>query len=172
MKSILVTALVLFSGMTFAEVAADSTMSNSKHLAYATLGYGSHAFILGAEYENAFDRTYGLGAYFRDYAKLDGVGTPHIDPGFFTIGAFIRPHFTRGPWDLSFAPGVAITFINANSENPTETAFGPSLSVMLMYQVKSNLSFGAEYFNLYDWTDSAYRGQIASDLSLKGRYHF
>jgi hypothetical protein len=152
-----------------AEMSADSVASSTKNVASANIGVGNHAFILGAEYENNFDRTYGLGGQARLYSNLDGQQNR---PGFFTLGGFIRPHFTRGPWDLAIAPGLALAFIGSTNTVSSRTTFGPSFSVLLMYQLTPRFALGVEHFELYSWFDNVYRGSVTSDFTLKGRFYF
>jgi hypothetical protein len=169
MKTSLLFLFALSFGICHADTSADSVISGSKHIASANIGVGDHAFIIGGEYENSFDRTYGLGGQARLYSNLDGAGG---NPGFFTIGGFVRPHFTRGPWDLAVAPGLALAFIASNGPVSSKTTLGPTLSILLMYQFTPKFAFGVEHFELYSWTDSTYRGQLTSDFTLKGRYYF
>lgn len=165
----LVLTLALFGSFSWAEGSADSAISAYKHTISGNLGWGNHNFIFGADYENAFDRNYGLGGLMRIYSKVD---SSRGNPGMFLIGGFIRPHFTRGPWDLSVAPGLGLTFINAAGNTSSTTSFGPNLSIMLMYQLKNNLALGVEYFSLFDWTTADYRGVLSQDMTVKIRFFF
>ncbi len=139
-------------------------MSNSS--AYANLGFSPGGLAFGGDFEMARDRIYGIGAFARIYSKDEDSGYP----GIFAFGAFIRPHFQRGPWDLYVSPGFALMFIDGASED--ETTIGPVMNIGLLYLLTNNVSLGLEHSTMVPWFGDAYKGVAMSDLHLKVRYQF
>lgn len=176
MKSALLGLVLLTSTVTFAQNSADTSITSTKHMVYAAAGITPGGLALAAEYENNFERTFGLGGMVRFYSKDDNrglVGTP----GLLAIGGFIRPHFTRGPWDFAVAPGFSLFFISGprgalGTNIPDQTGIGPTLTLSVMYQLKQNFALGAEQFMGYDWSGGTYRGQPFNDVMIKTRFHF
>ena len=175
MKTAFVALLLFAAPMSFAQNSADASITGTKHMVYASMGITSGGLALGAEYENNFERTFGLGGQVRFHSKEDNRGLAGA-PGMLSVGGFIRPHFTRGPWDLGVAPGFALFFINTPSNallnRDNYTGFGPTISVTVMYQLKQNFALGAEQFMGYDWSGGVYRGIPFNDVMVKGRFHF
>lgn len=149
-----------------AQVYSESAFTRSRHAAYANLGFTEGGFGLGAEYEYAAASTFGLGGYTRFYKK----DTDRSIPGYFTFGAFIRPHFHRKAWDFYVSPGFGVISIDDRSDD--ETTFGPSLAIGLMYQIQGQIAIGIENMKHYVWFSDDYRGLRVNDFMLKGRVSF
>ncbi len=164
-------ALILIfisSAVGHAQVSSETVLGQAKHMATAGVSFTPGGLAVGLEYENNFDRTYGLGAQLRISAKQDQPAVPGVT----AVGGFVRPHFTRGPWDLSIAPGLAILMLSSPNSRADVTGFGPTFSMTLMYQMTNQLAIGAENYHAYDWTGSAYRGQVSNDTMARVRLNF
>jgi len=171
MKTSLLGLVLLTSSVAFAQNSADTSITSTKHMVYAAAGISPGGLALSAEYENNFDRTFGLGGQVRFHSKDDNRGLVG-SPGLLAIGGFIRPHFTRGPWDFAVAPGFSLFFIQGPNRVPNQTGVGPTLTISVMYQIKQNIALGAEQFMGYDWSGGTYRGIPFNDVMVKGRFHF
>lgn len=144
----------------------------SKNLFLLSAGYGTGTFGASLEYENLKTSNFGYSAQARVYSSLNKETSPKFSPGLFTLGVAVKPHIQIGPIDLSVSPGIGVAIINSTSRDNSVTSLGPSLSIAALYAVNTIWSFGLEHFQLYDWTDSLYRGQVANDLMFKIRYAY
>lgn len=158
--------LILSSAVSFADDEVANT--SSKHQFLVNMGYTKGGIAFGADYENNFHRTYGVGGYVRMYGDNTDLSQGDIT----TFGVFVRPHFTRQSWDLYVSPGFG--FVQEElSGNNDESYFGPSLAVGLMYQFNYSLAIGVENFQIYGWFgDDNVVGQRSDELLAKLRYSF
>lgn len=147
---------------------SDSTYSKYQHSVVLAAGFTEGGFSLGADYEYAADRTYGIGGLTRFYNKDDDRGAN----GIVMFGAFIRPHFHRRAWDLYFNPGIAIINIDNASNGEDATTMGPLFAVGLLYQMGDTVAIGMENMMTSVWFDKDYYGVIMSDLMFRARFSF
>lgn len=163
-KKLLTVLLLLASASAYAEEAVNTA---SKHNFLVNLGYTHGGVAFGADYENAYHKTYGLGGYVRMYG--DNKDTSQGD--LTTFGIFIRPHFTRQSWDFYVSPGFG--FVQEEIASDDESYFGPSMAVGLLYQVNYNMAVGFENFQIYGWFgDDKAVGQRSDEMLAKFRYSF
>ena len=168
------TALIVLSSIGFISAPAmaeysESTFSKYEHAAWLALGFTQGGLSLGADYEYAADRTYGVGGLIRMYNKdSDAPGTAD---GVMVIGAFIRPHFHRRAWDLYVTPGFGI--INIDSVNGDDTTtLGPFMSYGVLYQMTPSVAVGMENMLTYVWFDEDTRGPVMEDIMMRARFSF
>lgn len=143
---------------------SERAYSDADHNIYGHMGFGRGGFVLGADYEYPFHKTYGLGGYFSMYSKDDENGAP----GLTALGVFIRPHFHRRSWEFYLSPGFGLLMYDGKYDD--ETALGPVFALGLTYQVTRDWAFGVESQSLYGWFADKARGQVESSLLAKVRY--
>lgn len=161
--SILVSLASLFTSMARADLA------EGKNALLVNFGVTPGGAALGLDFENGFNRTFGLGGYFR----IDPDDQTNHRNGITTIGGFIRPHFSRQQWDLYVSPGFGIVFLKPGDGSSTQTLLGPSWAIGLLYEFTGAVSFGLESMNYYSWLGKdAYRGELQNDLMAKFRFIF
>ena len=132
-------------------------------------GFTGGGMAIGIDYEHGYDRTFGIGGYFRMYPDDDSPQAPGIT----TFGAFIRPHFNRQNWDFSVAPGFGIMDYEPTLNRDDETLLGPSLMIGLLYELNSKISVGVEHMTMASWFgDKDYRGNISEEILAKFRMVF
>ncbi len=139
------------------------------HNVLMAIGVNTGGFSLGADYEYQGSNSFGLGGYTRFYQK-DSTA-PGTSAGYFTFGAFIRPHFYKKGWDLYVSPGFGVVNIDATS-GKSETSMGPSLALGLMYQLQNQIAFGVENMKTYSWFNEDYRGLLINDFMIRARMSF
>lgn len=149
-------------------LSAQAQSLNSQHSVYGNIGFTEGGLGLGADYEYAADATFGIGGYTRFYKK--DSEQPVTAPGYFTFGAFIRPHFNRKNWDLYVSPGIGIISIDGSQGD--KTTLGPSLGIGLLYQIQNQIAIGVENMKHYVWFSDDYRGLAVNDLMIKARVNF
>ena len=145
-----------------------ASLGLDRHAAYAAVGFTEGGFSIGLDYEYALAPTHGVGGYTRFYKKDDGRG----EPGIFTAGAFIRPHFKRQAWNFYVSPGFGVVSIDSSARGGSATSFGPSLAFGLLYQIQSQIAIGVENMKTHIWFSDRYRGQVMDDLMLRARVSF
>lgn len=150
-----------------AHAQSDFGSLGSPHSVYGNFGFTEGGFALGADYEYAADPTFGIGGYTRFYKKDSEL--PKTTPGYFTFGAFIRPHFNRKNWDLYVSPGFGVISIDGTTD---KTTVGPSLAIGLLYQVQSQIAIGVENMKHYVWFSEDYRGLVVNDFMIKAEISF
>ena len=166
MKQIIFAFILLFSPLAFAKFGDD-------HMVYAHLTFTEGGFGLGADYENEFSRSFGLGGYARLYAKDDDDKIRAH--GVNTFGAFVRPHFYRKNWDLYVGAGVGIAQVDsadASGGRDDETAIGPNFHIGLQYKMTREMSIGVENFKVYGWFAGDFKGLLVDSTAVTGRYNF
>jgi len=169
---VVATAIALFTG--FAALADENANVNAMHNLLVNVGFTTGGLGLGADYENGSNRSFGWGGYVRLYPgnKDRDLGTaPEVN----TFGAFVRPHFTRGAWDLYVSPGFGlITYDNKvnGAGHVDKTTFGPAMMLGLMYQFQSKMAFGVEETSLYGWFNEDIRGLLSQEMMAKFRFSF
>ena len=65
----LLSLLIAFTA-SFAMAQENVANTTSKHSLLIDAGWTDHGFTIGAEYENAYHRTFGIGGYFNFPAQL------------------------------------------------------------------------------------------------------
>lgn len=132
-------------------------------------GFSRGGMSLGVDYEHGYQKTFGLGGYFRNYPDNTSPRTA----GLTAVGAFIRPHFNRQAWDLYVSPGFGIISYKPVSGS-TDSLLGPSLALGLLYEMKPNVSFGIEHMMLSSWfgNNDVRGGVLAQELMAKLRFIF
>jgi len=152
----------------FAAEYSESTFSKYEHAAWVSLGFTNGGLSLGADYEYAADRTYGVGGLLRFYNKDDD----RTADGIMVIGGFIRPHFHRRAWDLYVTPGFGIINIDGARNRDDATTLGPFMSYGVLYQVAESMAVGVESMTTSVWFDEDYRGIVMTDVMFRGRFSF
>ncbi|MCB0420184.1 MAG: hypothetical protein KDD61_04265 [Bdellovibrionales bacterium] len=120
----------------------------------------------GAAYEYNQKKLIGFGVYFHHYAEDIAKGAT----GASILGAFFSPHIDHGDWDCYFMTGLAVIKIDKNVS--TESGFGPSFAVGVLYHIMDGIAFGIEKLDHFDWATSHDKGPIVSDLVAKIRVSF
>lgn len=155
------TVLFLAYTAAYAELAPDS------HSVQVNFGFSRGGTAIGADYEYGYDRTFGIGGYFRMLPDDRDNGANGVT----AFGAFIRPHFNRQNWDLYVSPGfgmVAYEPVGRDDEN----LLGPTLAIGLLYEFNPKMSFGVEQMNFYSWFgDDDYSGELAESV-LMAKFRF
>ncbi len=170
--SVLIFSVFLTIEDSFARDGRGAAETRSSSLILVSVGYGKGTFGGSIEYENLKAENFGYVAYGRVYSSLNQETSSNFSPGLMSLGVAVRPHMTVGPIDISISPGVGVAVISSTSRESSIATFGPSLSIAVLYAVNDIWSFGLEQFQLFDWTDPAYRGQVANDVMLKVRYAY
>jgi hypothetical protein len=167
MRNIITASLVVL-GLQSRAIAQEPTVNTtSPHNVLVNFGWTNSGMGIGVDYERAYHRTFGLGGYFRIYND-----DANENSGLMTVGAFIRPHFTRQAWDFYVSPGFGLVQQDLNANND-ETYFGPSLAIGLIYQWNYEMAFGVENMQIYGWFgDDAVKGMQSNELLAKFRYSF
>lgn len=158
--------------MSVSAMAQETANFAAQHSLLVNVGFSAGGMALGADYENGYSRTFGIGGYLRLYPDASGNdrklgGAPQIN----AFGAFIRPHFTRQQWDLYVSPGFGIVQVDLGGV-ADETTFGPVLMTGLLYQFTGTMAFGVEHMAIYAWLDEDIRGQVSDELLAKFRFSF
>lgn len=146
---------------------SESTFSRYDKSAWIAAGFSGGGLALGADFEYAADRTYGLGGMARFYQKDEDRG----QDGYMVIGAFIRPHFHRRAWDLFITPGLAIVNVDDTGGNDA-TSLGPFMSYGVLYQFSETAAFGLDNSVYTIWFDDDYRGVVLEDVMFRARFSF
>lgn len=152
--------------------AAHAEFEEGKNSMLFAFGFTEGGLGLGFDFEHGYHRTFGIGGYFRMYP--DSNSNPTAD-GITTVGAFIRPHFSRQAWDFYLSPGFGMISIDPASANrDDETLLGPSFAIGLLYEFTPQVSFGVEQMSLYSWFgEENYRGSVTvDDFMAKFRFIF
>jgi len=166
-NAILVSVFLSTTVLSASAFAAEAANTSSPHNLLFNFGWTEGGMSFGMDYENNFDRTYGLGGYVRMYGDDDDRGE------LTTFGVFVRPHFTRQSWDLYVSPGFGYVQEDRVVGNSDESYFGPSLAIGLLYQFTYAMAFGVENFQIYGWFgDDEVSGQRSNELLAKFRYSF
>lgn len=161
-------AFVLTSLPAFAEY-SESTFSKYENSVWLAAGFTEGGFSLGADYEYAADRTYGIGGMAKFYKK----DSSRPANGIFMFGAYIRPHFHRRAWDLYVSPGVAIINIDNTSANGDDTtSLGPFFQAGVLYQITPSVAIGMENQITAIWFDDDTRGIVKEDIMFRARFSF
>jgi hypothetical protein len=169
LRSVLLLILGFGASQAFAQGEySESTFSKYQHSVWLSTGFTEGGFSLGADYEYATDRTFGVGGLTRFYNK----DTDRSANGIVMFGAFIRPHFHRRAWDLYVNPGIAIINIDNASNGEDATTLGPLFAVGLLYQMGDTVAFGVENMMTSVWFDDDYLGVIMNDLMFRARFSF
>ncbi len=160
---------ILISLTTLMTSAAHADLAEGKNALLVNFGFTHGGAALGLDFENGFNRTFGLGGYFRIDPDDQTLGARGIT----TVGAFIRPHFSRQQWDLYVSPGFGILFVKPTDNSGSQTLLGPSWAIGLLYDFTPAISFGAESMSFASWFGKdVYRGYLQTDLMAKFRFIF
>lgn len=163
------TKLALSLMLFFASTFAHAEFPAGKNALLVNFGFTEGGMGLGLDYEHAYDRTYGLGAYFRMYPD----NTSPNAPGVTALGAFIRPHFNRQAWDFYLSPGFGFISYDPGGNADSESLIGPSFALGLLHEINANMSFGCEVMSLYSWFgEDDYRGGVSEEFMAKFRFIF
>jgi hypothetical protein len=164
LKKLFVTLVVIFAILPYSH----AEFAEGKNAVMGNLGFTRGGMTIAGEFENGYDRTYGIGGYFRMVQDEDNP----LSSGYTTIGAFIRPHFNRANWDFFVSPGFGLVFYEPGGGADKETLIGPSLTLGLLYEFNTSMSFGFDVFEAYSWFgEEDYRGELTnSAMTLKFRF--
>lgn len=171
MKKIILSAL-----LSLAPFVAHADFAQGSNALLANFGFNAAGVLIGFDYEHGYDRTYGLGGYFRMYPEKEKTSGNHqySQAGVTAVGGFIRPHFNRQNWDFYVSPGFGFfSYDKAGSAVDAESLMGPSLGIGLLYEITANISFGIEDFMIVGWFgEDAYRGVASEEITAKFRFIF
>jgi hypothetical protein len=173
MRRINLAAIILLAvstALTFTSLVAKADLPDGKNAGLASASVGPGGVAIGIEYENGYNHTYGVGAYFHLSPNDKAVGSN----GLTTVGVFVRPHFSRQAWDLYFTPGVGLMFVTPGNNDSNQALLGPSFGVGLLYEFNPKVSVGVDDTTYAGWIGGSdpYRGVIGSDLAAKVRVIF
>lgn len=169
MKGFFATLVFLISVPATASVTSSSAFGSFNSHVYGSVSFTKGGFALGGDYEMGYHRTFGVGGYARIYSKDDTLS----QHGMIAAGAFVRPHFHRGSWDVHFTGAMTIQSISAAKNTfSDETAIGPAIGWGMFYHLKDELSLGLEHLSHYGWFASKFKGLTMTDLAFKMRYSF
>lgn len=166
--------ILLTMGMAGASSAQETANPSAPHALLVNFGFTAGGMALGADYEHAIHRTFGIGGFLRLYPDNDDsqINRSSIN----AFGAFIRPHFTRQAWDFYVSPGFGIIqYERQLGANTTidETMMGPVMMIGLLYQLSNAVALGIEQTSIYGWFgDEDTRGQLSEEALAKFRFSF
>lgn len=166
-KLILFVFLIFFGFMARAEY-SESALTRYDHAVWGAIGFTDGGLSLGADYEFAADRTFGVGGLARFYKKDEDASAN----GVVVTGAFIRPHFHRQAWDLHVTVGAAIVNVDNASNGDDVTSLGPVWGLGLLYQLTETMAVGAENLSTAVWFDDDARGTVMEDIMFRMRFSF
>lgn len=105
---------------------------------------------LGAEYEVLDSDSTGTCGYIL-FSGRDSSSVKNTQ--FVSVGASIKAHYLKGPWNMSVAPGVGVSQVDVASASGTsqKTVFGPSVRWGALYDMNNGFSVGLENFTATNW---------------------
>ncbi|MCB9094781.1 MAG: hypothetical protein H6621_06905 [Halobacteriovoraceae bacterium] len=145
------------------EVKTKMKMRSHKQSLQPSLGMGRGGVIAGIDYERHHRKVGGYGFYLRLYQEDEEDGAR----GMTLLGALIRPHFRKGPWDFNITFGMGFNMVKGIYNQDDETALGGVWGASIAYNTGHNISFGVENIKAYGIFASDYKGIIADDIVFK-----
>ncbi len=128
------------------------------------LGFGPGGIGLGGDYELGLANEVTWGGMLRFYPENTTAGKSKV----LHVGAFIRPHWMRGPWDFYTNLGAGIT--TASDPTHSETMVTPTIGIGTSLALTQSIALSVESLTVYGITADFYRGPFNTDYMFKMRF--